>query len=303
MPTAYNPDLVGQVFNIQRFSTHDGPGIRTTVFLKGCPLRCYWCQNPESQSLKPVIMLKRDRCTLCGRCISRCPQGANSIVDGKMVILREKCTGCGKCVKACFNKARTLEGEPMTVEQVIDTVVRDYDLFANSGGGMTVSGGACEMQCEFTVNLLKAAHENGIKTAVEMEGAFPWSVVGAIAEHCDFIMFDLKQMNEEKHIQGTKVSNRLILENAKNLIKLGKDVLFRTPLIPGFNDSAEDITAICRFIREELKLSPAEHHELLPYNNLGEEKYRRLDMDGICPENKRQSDDYIAMLNAIRTSM
>ena len=155
----------------------------------------------------------------------------------------------------------------MTVKQVIHKVRRDYNLFCNSGGGMTISGGACEMQPEFTINLLKAAHDEGIRTAVEMEGAFPWETVRAIAEHCDFIMYDLKHMDKEKHIMGTKVSNERILDNAKRLVKMGKKLQFRTPLIPGFNDSLESVAAIAHFIRNELGLSPAEYHELLGYNN------------------------------------
>lgn len=303
MSVTYDENLVGQVFNIQRYSTHDGPGVRTTVFLKGCPLRCYWCQNPESQSLKPVLMIKKDRCTGCGRCIQACPQKANHLENGIVVTDRSLCTVCGRCVKACLNKVRTVEGEPMTIKQVIDKVKRDYNLFCNSGGGMTISGGACEMQPEFTVNLLKAAHEEGISTAVEMEGAFPWETIEAIAKHSDFIMYDLKHMDSEKHKMGTKVSNERILDNAKRLVKMGKKIKFRTPLIPGFNDSKESVAAIAHFIRDELGLSPAECHELLKYNNLGEDKYERLDMHGICPKNERQSEEYLAELNAIRESI
>lgn len=303
MNTVYHADLIGQVFNIQRYSTHDGPGVRTTVFLKGCPLRCYWCQNPESQSLEPVLMIKKDRCAGCGRCIPVCPQKANHFEDGIAVTDRSLCTVCGRCVKTCFNKVRSVEGEPMTVKQVIDKVKRDYNLFCNSGGGMTISGGACEMQPEFTVNLLKAAHDEGIRTAVEMEGAFPWQTVQAIAEHCDLVMYDIKHMDNVKHKAGTKVSNEKILDNAKRLVKMGKSMKFRTPLIPGFNDSPESVAAIAHFIRDELGLSPTEFHELLGYNNLGEDKYERLDMQGICPKNKRQSEDYLAELNAIRESI
>lgn len=303
MGIMYDKDLIGQVFNIQRYSTHDGPGVRTTVFLKGCPLRCYWCQNPESQSLKPVLMAKKDRCTGCGRCVKACPQHAIHIENGIAYTDRSLCTVCGKCVTACLNKVRTVEGEPMTVQQVIEIVRRDYNLYANSGGGMTLSGGACEMQPEFTINLLKAAHNEGINTAVEMEGAFPWETIRSIAEHCDYIMYDLKQMDDEKHKAGTKVSNVRILNNAKLLVEMGKKMKFRTPLIPNYNDSKESIRAIASFIRNELGLDPAVCYELLAYNNLGEDKYERLDMHGICPKNKRQSEEYLAELNAIRTSV
>ena len=303
MSISYEADLVGQVFNIQRYSTHDGPGVRTTVFLKGCPLRCYWCQNPESQSLNPVLMVKKDRCTGCGRCIKACKQDAIKIIDGIAQTDRSLCNVCGKCATFCLNKVRTIEGESMTVKQVIDVVKRDYNLYMNSGGGLTISGGACEMQPEFTVNLLKAAHDNGINTAVEMEGAFPWKTIEAIAEHCDFIMYDLKHMDDTKHKEGTRVSNKTILENAEKLVKMGKKIKFRTPLIPGFNDSKESISSITNFIRDKLGLDTKKCYELLAYNNLGEDKYERLDMHDICPKNKRQSAEYIAELNAIRETL
>ncbi len=302
MKLPYDPDLAGQVFNIQRYSTHDGPGIRTTVFLKGCPLRCYWCQNPESQSMKPVMMFMRDRCTNCGRCIPACPNGVNYMEDGVLKLDREKCAACGACVKACLNKVRSIQGETKTVQEIIDVVARDYDLYFSSGGGMTLSGGACEMQKDFSVNLLKAAHYEGISTAVEMEGAFHWETVRELAEHSDFIMFDLKHMDSRKHKLGTGQPNERILENAKNLVAMGKEICFRTPLIPDFNDSEESITAICRFIKEELGKNPAECLELLGYNNLGEDKYERLGMYGICPKNERQSQEYLDRLNAIRES-
>ena len=248
-------------------------------------------------------MFKRDRCTLCGRCTAVCPTGANQLVDGALVLDRSKCTVCGACVNSCLAKARTVEGKRMRVDEVIDVVKKDYLLYVNSGGGMTVSGGACEMQPDFTVALMKAAHEEGIATAAEMEGAFPWETVRRIAEHTDYILFDLKSMDDEKHKAATAVSNVRILENAKNLVKMGKPILFRTPLIPGFNDDRESIAAIARFVREELGLSPAEHLELLPYNNLGEEKYVRLDFEGTHPRYQRQSQEYIDELNAIRLSI
>lgn len=295
--------LVGNVFNIQRYSTHDGPGIRTTVFLKGCPLRCFWCQNPESQSMKPLLMFKRDRCTRCGRCLKTCPVGANEIVEGQVYVDRDKCTACGACVKTCFAKARSIEGRKMTVAEVIGEVKKDRMLYQNSGGGMTVSGGACEMQPDFTVGLMRAAHDEGIRTAAEMEGAFPWEIVRRIAEHTDYVLFDLKCMDDKRHKAGTAVSNVRILENAKNLVQMGKTIKFRTPLIPGFNDDRESIAAIAHFVRDELGLSPAEHLELLAYNNLGEEKYVRLDFEGVHPKYQRQSQEYIDELNALRCSI
>lgn len=298
-------ELIGQVYNIQRYSTHDGPGIRTTVFLKGCPLRCFWCQNPESQKMQPVLMFRQDKCTSCGRCITKCPNQANSIVDAQLVIDRELCKSCGTCAKpgACLAGTRRIEGQAMTVSEVMKKVISDYNVYQNSGGGLTVSGGDCETQPEFTAALLKAAHENLINTCVEISGAFPWETVKMITDHADYILYDLKCMDDKRHQEGTGVSNKSILENAKKLVKENKRMYFRTPLIPGFNDSPQDIEATARFIREELGLSPANHLELLAYNNLGEDKYLRLGDEENRPCYERQSDEYVKKLKEIIASI
>lgn len=293
-------ELTGQVFNIQRYSTHDGPGIRTTVFLKGCPLSCFWCQNPESQKSQPELLFNEEKCTLCSRCIEVCPTGANSIVDGSIVINRDLCTACGDCVIPCIPKAREIEGSTMTVEEVMKEVMKDDTVYRNSKGGMTLSGGDCEAQPDFSVALLKAAHEQGVHTAVEITGAFSWEVVKGITDHADFIYYDLKHMNDAKHKEGTGLSNKLVLENAKNLVKANKNIHFRTPLIPGYNDSKEDIKELVDFIRDELHLNPAERLELLAYNPLGENKYERLSRADEVPQGyERQSQVYIDELNEI----
>ena len=302
MSSVYDGSLVGQVFNIQRYSTADGPGVRTTVFLKGCPLRCFWCQNPESQPLKPVLFIRHDKCVHCGRCANACPNGAISRnAEGKIVTDRSKCTACGACVTKCLLKVREIQGEPKTVEEVVSVIRRDKRLYHNSGGGITISGGACEMQHQFTVEILKAAQDEGIHTAVEIEGFFPWNITGEIVKYCDYIMYDIKCIDEEQHEKGTGVTNANILHNAKKIVEMGKEVLFRTPLIPTFNDDKETITAVVNFVRDELGLDPATHLELLPYNNLGEEKYGRMDFEGFRPQFSRQSEEHIEMLNAIRT--
>lgn len=305
MDFAKNGDLVGQVFNIQRFSTHDGPGIRTTVFLKGCPLRCFWCQNPESQSLQPVLMFREDKCTTCGRCIEACPNEAVSIVDDRLEIDRELCQACGACAEpgACLAGTRKIEGKSMTVNEVMKQVVSDYSIYQNSGGGITVSGGDCEAQPEFTAELLKAAHKELINTCVEISGAFRWETVKMITDHADYILYDLKCMDDKRHKEGTGVSNKHILENAKNLVGENKRIQFRTPLIPGFNDSPEDIEATARFIRDELGLAPADHLELLAYNNLGEDKYLRLGKGDTRPAYQRQSGEYVKQLKEIVASV
>ena len=299
MAQTQHSQITGQVFNIQRFSTHDGPGIRTTVFLKGCPLRCAWCQNPESQSLEPVLLLNSDRCTVCGRCIKACPHGVNTIDCGKLVMEREKCTFCGACIPACLIEARTIEGKTMTVEEVMTEVAKDYLSYESSGGGLTISGGDCEMQPEFTVALLKAARSEGIHTAVEITGVYPWDKVKAITDEADFILYDLKHMDDARHIEGTRVSNKHILENARHLVEQGRPILFRIPLIPGYNDSRENVEATARFVADLFGSAVSDKLELLPYNNLGEDKYDRMDFDGPRPKHSRQDDDYIAELNAL----
>jgi pyruvate formate lyase activating enzyme len=300
-----NNGVVGHVFNIQRYSTHDGPGVRTTVFLKGCPLRCFWCQNPESKNTHPELSFREDKCTLCARCIPVCPVGANSIVNGRMVVDRSLCTACGACTVpgVCLNNTRKIEGKTMTVDEVIKIVASDYNLYQNSGGGITVSGGECLAQPEFAAALLKSAHDNLINTCVEITGAFPWETVKMVTDHSDYIMYDLKHMDDEKHIEGTGVSNKRVKENAINLAKQGKNLVFRTPLIPGYNDDKENIEATARFIREELGLNPAEHLELLAYNNLGEDKYTRLGNDEGRPTYERQSDEYLKELRDIVASV
>jgi len=294
--------LVGQVFNIQRYSTHDGPGIRTTVFLKGCPLRCLWCQNPESQSKQPVLMYKKHLCTLCGRCLEACLNRSSRIVNGELIIARKRCMACGACVSACLAEARTIEGKTMTVEQVMTEVMKDFYLYMNSGGGITISGGDCEMQPEFTAALLEVAHEQGIHTAVEITGAFPWETVKKTADHADVVLYDIKCMDETRHKEGTGLSNTHVLENAKKLVEENTEIYFRMPLIPGYNDSREDVAAVAQFVRD-LGLSPADRLELLPYNNLGEDKYSRIDYDGPRPHYQRQSDEYIEELNALCASI
>ncbi len=298
-------DIVGQVYNIQRYSTHDGPGIRTTVFLKGCPLACFWCQNPESQAMHPVLLFREDKCLACGRCIKACPNDANSIVEGHLEIDRDKCVACGTCAKpgVCLTNTRKIEGKAMTVAEVIKQVYSDYSVYQNSGGGLTVSGGDCAVQPKFTAALLEAAHDNLINTCVEITGAFPWATIKMITDHADYILYDLKCMDDAKHIEGTGVSNKYVLENAKNLAMENKKIFFRTPLIPGYNDTRENIEATARFIREQLGLCPAEHLELLAYNNLGEDKYSRLGEDERRPSYQRQSDEYLKELRDLVASI
>lgn len=295
-------DSNGIVFNIQRYSIHDGPGIRTTVFLKGCPLKCFWCQNPESQSITPVILFNRDTCSLCGYCANVCPNNANSLSKKGVIFDRTKCVGCGICVDVCPTKSRVLSGKTMTMDEVMDIVLKDKAFFENSNGGITLSGGDPIVQKQFALHLLQKSKEVGLNTAIETSGFTPWPALKSIIEYTDFIYYDIKCINSDKHLKATGKENALILENAKKLAR-EKEILtkekvmkIRIPLIPGFNDSIEDMYAVLLFMKEELEMTSSDL-EILRYNNLGEPKYVRLDMER--PNLEPQPEEYIEKLKAI----
>ncbi len=267
--------MKGIVFDIQRYSIHDGPGIRTTVFLKGCPLRCFWCQNPESQSKRLEVFLDKSKCTRCGKCVAVCSSGASTFGAESSVIDRSVCTGCGKCVEACPNRARRLVGKSMTTEEVMREVLRDVKFYNNAGGGVTLSGGEPTAQPAFAVSILKSSKESGLHTAIETCGYTRWSTMEKLLEYTDLVLYDIKHLDLAKHRTGTgKPNNPFILENAKKIASL-KPMRVRVPLIPGFNDSSEDIRAIISFVKKELG---SVEIDLLPYNYLAEGKYDMLDV-------------------------
>jgi pyruvate formate lyase activating enzyme len=272
-----NP-IQGIVFNIQHYSIHDGPGIRTTVFLNGCPLRCVWCQNPESQSLKPQIFFLEEKCTLCGECIDTCPQKAITIDSDKLKTDRTLCSGCGICAKTCPNEARTLMGTIMTPEEVFNDVNSDAIFYETSGGGITISGGDPIAQPEFTIAILKLCKDVGMNTAIETSGFIKWEILSKILENVDMVLYDFKHMSNEKHKEYTGVSNLPILENAKRINKEYPSIklVARLPVIPGYNDSKENIRCTAEFISRELK--PGIKVHLLPYHKLGNTKYERMEM-------------------------
>ena len=272
----------GIIYNIQRYSIHDGPGIRTTIFFKGCPLNCFWCQNPESQSLKPEIFLNKDACTLCGSCIDVCPTGASTLSEKSSTIDRSKCIGCGKCAEACPNGARTLVGKSATVDEIIQEVIRDKNFYRNSGGGITLSGGEPLAQPEFALSVLQRSREEGLHTALETCGYAAWPALERLLEYTDFVLYDIKCMAPEKHRAATGQSNELILNNAKKIAQL-KPMWVRVPMIPDFNDNIEEVKEIARFVNNEL--GHIDIH-LLPYNKLGEGKYSRLDRPAVNLEAK-----------------
>ena len=290
--------MKGTVFNIQRFSIHDGPGIRTTVFMKGCPIRCFWCQNPESQSMRPELLFDRGICTGCGACASVCPHGANRIAGASATLDRKLCNGCGACVKPCPPAARKLEGKLMTADEVMATVMKDKAIYKTSGGGITLSGGDPTMQPEFALALLRKSRGSGLNTALETCGHTSWDVLKSLLEYTDFLLFDIKTMDSQRHRTGTGHGNELILENAKKASALDLAMTVRSPMIPGFNDSKEDVEAIARFVTSELML-PAGRLSLLRYNKYAEGKYERLDRDNERPRFEPQPQEYMDELTAI----
>lgn len=287
----------GIIFNIQRYSIHDGPGIRTTVFLKGCPLRCFWCQNPESQETKPEILINKSVCSLCGRCIDICPAGANRFSEKGSIIDRGKCLGCGKCIEVCSVQGRTLVGREMTVNEVMGEVLRDRIFYENSGGGVTLSGGDPIVQPKFSLEILRRCKEQGLHTAIETCGLTLWPILKGLLNHTDLILYDIKCLDPIKHQNATGKHNRLIIENVKKIAK-SKAMKVRVPLVAGFNDSVEDIREILEFVKGELKLSSVDI-DLLPYNKLGEGKYERLDRESSRPSLETQSEEHIRMLEII----
>ncbi|MHB0998891.1 MAG: glycyl-radical enzyme activating protein [Armatimonadota bacterium] len=275
--------MTGTIFDIQRFSIHDGPGIRTTVFLKGCSLQCFWCHNPESIHKKLELQIFLSKCIGCGDCMKVCPNGAHTSKDGMREFHREKCNSCGLCADACFSGALVISGREMSVEAVMDDILRDKAFYDNSGGGVTLSGGEPALQKEFSRAVLKACKDQGIHTAIETAGNCGWDDLSDLLEVTDLVMMDLKQMDPEKHRWATGVSNERILESAKKITASGKPIIFRIPVIPTVNDTPEEVKSIAMFVRSLVDLRPDDPNsivlELLQFHQLAGDKYRSLGLD------------------------
>ncbi|MGC8833939.1 MAG: glycyl-radical enzyme activating protein, partial [Armatimonadota bacterium] len=239
----------GLVFNIQRFCLHDGPGIRTTVFFKGCPLNCLWCHNPESQSMHPELLFHADRCTGCARCIRVCPNSAVELRSAPPVYLnRELCRTCGACVEVCPAEARAVSGRWMTAEEVLAAAERDRRYYTASGGGITLSGGEPTLQLDFAEAVLKLAKAADLHTCVDTCGFAPWEAFERLLPLTDLFLYDLKAISPELHLSTTGADNRPILDNARRLAASGAEIVFRIPVVPGINDSAEELHAIAAFL-------------------------------------------------------
>lgn len=249
------------IFDIERNSYVDGPGIRTTVFFKGCNLRCAWCHNPESQSAKPQMMFYKNKCTGCGKCKEKCPHNL------------ESCEICGKCTIYCPHDAREICGKEYTVDEVLKEIIKDKSIYEGSGGGVTFSGGECMLQIDFLEEILKECKKNGIHTAVDTAGHVPYEYFERIIPCTDLFLYDIKCRNSEKHKKYTGVGNELILENLKKLLASEKSVWIRIPVIPTVNDTEEDMQKIKALLKD---YPMPEKIELLPYHAMGEHKYAAI---------------------------
>jgi pyruvate formate lyase activating enzyme len=258
----------GHIFNIQRYSLHDGPGIRSTVFLKGCPARCWWCHNPESQLESPEIARSEARCIACDACLLACHEGLQP---------REHCILCGDCAEACPTGARSLVGAEMTVGQVVASVMRDRMFFEDSGGGVTFSGGEPLGQPEFLRALLSSFRALEIRTALDTAGLCPTQTLLGVAPLVDLFLFDLKCIDREKHLQGTGVDNALVLENLEALSGVHDNIWIRVPVVPGFNDTPQEMEAIARLAA---RYRAVRQVCLLPYHGIWAAKPERFGKAG-----------------------
>jgi pyruvate formate lyase activating enzyme len=265
----------GMVYNIQRMSTEDGPGMRTTVFLKGCPLRCLWCSNPESQKFTPQLMVFEDLCSGCGHCAEVCPSVAIVQKEDKFNRDTNLCSDCGACVPGCPSKARVMTGEEMSVEEIMKVVKKDELFYANSGGGVTIGGGEPVSSGDFLLELLQAAYDAGLHICVDTCGFCSEDLFKKVIERTDLFLFDCKHMDPEKHKELTGVDNVQILANLRQALESKAEVRIRIPLMPGLNDSEENIAALAEFLR------PLKHMkvDVLPCHAFGRNKYAALNLE------------------------
>lgn len=296
MDSGINPSgAKGAIFNIQRFCVHDGPGIRTTVFLKGCPLRCRWCANPESQEVGPVLMTRDVKCVSCGKCVDACPNGAISIDKSRgRVIDWSKCDQCLKCAKVCLYGSLGVCGRNIAAQDLADELLKDRPFFRRSGGGVTISGGEPLLQPEFALHVLSDLRSRGIHTALDTSGYASAETFARVVDNVDMVLFDIKHLDDQAHLQYTGVGNEKILANAA--YAAGKvRTWFRMPVIPGFNDSPEHVrrvAALCAKLRAE-KIS------LLPYHEGGKTKFQQIGRPYPLPDVAPPPDEHIDALQVI----
>lgn len=281
-------EIKGRIFNIMKYSIHDGPGIRTAVFFKGCPLSCQWCHNPESQKLEQELFFWPERCIGCGLCLENCPNGALAAADGKPEFRRELCQACGACAKVCNAGARELVGKIMSVPEVIAEIEKDLIFYDESGGGVTFSGGEAFMQPAFLTELLKECRKREIHSALETCGYVYPETLKSVSVLTDLFLYDLKHIDSQKHEQLTGMPNDLILENLRWLAANHPAVIVRVPVIPGCNDDPESLEELGKFMAS---LGRVKELHLLPYHKAGSDKYRRLGRTYTLPELQAPTDE------------
>ncbi len=283
----------GIIFDIKKFSIHDGPGIRTTIFLKGCPLQCAWCHNPEGISPNPEIHLWEQRCIACGECAEICPNSAVTFQDGLRLWDREICTRCGRCADICPAETVQLIGKTKNVPEIMAEVEKDIIYYDQSGGGVTFSGGEPLHQTRFLKALLQKCKKLEIHTAVDTCGLSPWENFQEIIPFTDLFLFDIKLMNTDQHKEFTGASNKSILENLVRLIADGKKVVVRVPIIPGINDNPENIAETSTFLTS---VRGIKHIDILPYHRIASDKYRRMENEYSLKEIQPPSEEKMEII-------
>ena len=295
-PLEYPPkeEKRGIIFNIQRFSINDGPGIRTTVFMKGCPLKCQWCCNPESININQEIMIHNIKCIHCGKCKEICPENAILSIDGDRRIDFSKCNFCMKCLSVCPTKTLECIGNFISVDEVMREVRRDSLFYQNSGGGVTLSGGEPLLQWEFTQSILKACKEEGLHTALDTCGYASWEAAEEVLKYVDLVLFDVKHTDTELHLKGTGVSNTLILQSLERIASQMRTWI-RFPVIPGFNDSQKNIKEVAYLASRY----GVEKVSLLPYHEFGKSKYEKLGRDYLFQCTDKVSEKYLEEIRRV----
>jgi pyruvate formate lyase activating enzyme len=263
----------GMVFNIEKYAIHDGPGIRTTVFFKGCPLRCWWCHNPEGQSPEAELIFRERRCIGCGECVENCTRKALSLLSERATLNRETCNACGNCAQMCPTEALSIVGKEMSVDEMIQEIEKDRVFYDESEGGVTFSGGEPLLQPDFLDAVLHECKERKIHTTVDTSGYASRKVVDRIHDKVDLFLYDVKIMNDVNHRKYTGVSNKMILQNLETLAKNGSNIIISLPIIPNINDDEDEILRIGEFISS---LQSVEQISLLPYHRTGVDKYKNL---------------------------